>query len=184
MRKPAASDDDRDAGQPRRLTLALAFGFAAGALLARRPAAAMTALVTGVVACLNTTGKSGDSCAEDDEKPPGQDGPPAKKNQTSLPPVFIPEGNAIAKSASPASLEPLPDISTAPASPQTEQVDELLSLSLPDVDAINSTEPAGDATPVIDDRKPDDDGTAPAGSSARREITAATRKRSWLTWLR
>lgn len=183
MHEPAASNDGEHPEQPQRLTAAMAFGFAAGALLARKPAAALTALATGVLACAAASTRRKTSAASAPLIDP-QPAPLAPDDQTPVP-------TAETACVSLGELEPMPELSDSAEASPTLVTDDLLTLSLPDLDAqsVAAEVPPSSQDSVAPD---DDDFTSPAPSRVifaaadqrRRAISARTQKRSWLNWFR
>ena len=196
MKKPAASDPHERPEKSRGLTLALAFGFATGALLARRPAAALTALATGVLTCLGAS-RNSEPTEEEATEPP--DATPGPENQVAAM-IEVPPGPSLDENPPAAApevcdasdeLEPLPEIGILPEPEPTNAADELLSLSLPEVggQAVPADEPPAPASfrSELDSSKGHESPSSKLERAPSPELAPAAtiaRKRSWMEWFR
>ena len=172
MKSPSASDHSEAKNQSPKLTAAMAFGFAAGALLAKKPAAAIAAVATGLLTCFSLGKKSGNECDEEETDEPTK---VPQVDPSSVAAISSPADVSIADAPpNPDAVEPLPALideekSATPAPP----TDQLLPISLPEIEIM--PQPAGQSPP---------DELSPSAEVARhlhdewlREIEAAiTRK--------
>lgn len=140
MKSRRASNPKRDKSHSPKLSAAMAFGFAAGALLAKKPAAAIAAVTTGLLTCFSL-GRRRDE--ESDETEETIDTP-------TVVPLAVEPMAADAPSA-PDTVEPLPALIEEASVCDVQPTDAQLLISLPEITPVKTTQATlDDVSPSAD----------------------------------
>lgn len=202
MKPSDSSASKRSNGESPRLTAALAFGFAAGALFARKPAAAITAVATGLIACASSRRSNPDSASVSPWNESYEENPPLPIAQSASDIRGATSTTPHVQAAEFPPLDPLPEFGHSSGSGEIAEVDTLASLSLPELDSSLTGKPV--ITPVATIQgssivKPRTLLPAPEGSPLSGNPTialdavhtgpgvktsrpAAAEKKSWMSW--
>lgn len=141
MKSRDASEDKPAKSQSPKLTAAIAFGFAAGALLAKKPAAAIAAVTTGLLTCFSLGRRS-----EEESDDTGETTEKATEVPLAVEPI------AADASHTPDTVEPLPAlIEDAKNEHSAEPAEQPLPISLPEITPVEVTQsPPDDLSPPAD----------------------------------
>lgn len=141
MKSRDASEDHQAGSHSPKLSAAMAFGFAAGALLAKKPAAAIAAVATGLLTCFSLARRSTEEESDDGK---------VKTETTSTTPATV-EPKAADAPSSPGSVEPLPALIEEAPVFDAGSADEPLLISLPEITTAEATPPPlDDLSPPAD----------------------------------
>lgn len=209
MKPSDSSVSTQSKGESPRLTAALAFGFAAGALFSRKPAAAIAAVATGLIACASTRRTRTDDAFVTTQEEPRDEMPPPSVAQSVPVIAAIQEKTPpipLVQAAELSPLDPLPALGESIGCGEIAEATVLASLSLPELDSPLPDQPV--ITPIATNRdasvvKPRTQSPAPGVNHLHGKLTialvpgvretlsiptppkplpVAAKKKSWMSW--